>query len=116
MSEVDKVGVHSVPCVFELSELFEVGFHGGVVGDVGVLVEGVFGFFDRFVHGGDGRSVSLGLRCVVCPSGQSDQGRFDLVEGGGSGDYDVGLSLEEHYSFLVGRLPSLRAGLVFVFG
>ena len=76
----------------------------------------MFGFLDSVVHGGDGRSVSMGLRGVVCPSGQSDQGGIDLVEVGGSGNYDVGLSLEEHYSFLVGRLPSLHAGLVFVSG
>ena len=44
MSNVDKIGFRSVPFVFELSKCFEVGFHGGVVGDVGVLVEGVFGF------------------------------------------------------------------------
>ena len=55
--------------VFELSEFLAVGFHGGVVGDVGVLVDGLFGLFDSFVHGADGCSVSVGFRGVLCPSG-----------------------------------------------
>ena len=114
--EVDEVDFYLVPFVFEASEFLEVGFLGGLVGDVVVVVEGVFGFLDRLVNSGDFGSVSKCFGGVLSLASQSDQGGFDLVDVGGSGGYDVGLGLEEFDRFLILGFPSLHAGLVLVFG
>ena len=116
MFEVDEVDLHLVPFAFDFPEVLEFGFPFSEVGYVSVLVDGVLGPLDFFVHFSDLSTFSGGFRSVRGSPGKSNKGRFDLAHVRGSVDDDIGVFLGEIESFFVFGLPAFDARLVLVLG